>query len=37
MKLAVAIDTYVSHRRATGQKFHSPAVALRAFSRRYGN
>ena len=37
MKLAVAIDTYVLHRQTTGQKFHSPAVALRAFSRRYGN
>ena len=35
MKLAVVVDMYVLHRRATGQKFESPAVALRAFSRRY--
>ena len=37
MKLAAAVDIYVLHRRATGQKFEGPAVALRAFSRRYGN
>ena len=37
MKLAAAVDRYVLHRRATGQKFESPAVALRAFSRRYSN
>jgi len=37
MKLAAAIDAYVLYRRATGQKFESPTVALRAFSRRYGN
>jgi len=36
MNLAAAVDRYVLHRRATGQKFESPAVALRAFSRRYG-
>lgn len=35
MKLAAAIDLYILHRRALGQKFESPAVALRAFSRRY--
>ena len=37
MKLAAAVDIYVLHRRAMGQKFDGPAVALRAFSRRYGN
>ena len=37
MKLAATVDRYVLHRRATGQKFESPAVALRAFSRRYSN
>ena len=36
MKLAVAVEMYVLHRRATGQKFESPSVALRAFCRRYG-
>lgn len=36
MKLAAAVNRYVLHRQATGQKFESPAVALRAFSRRYG-
>jgi integrase/recombinase XerD len=36
MKLAAAVDRYVLHRKATGQKFESPAVALRAFSRRCG-
>jgi len=36
MKLAAAVDMYVLHRCATGQKFESPALALRAFSRRYG-
>lgn len=36
MKLAAAVDIYVLHRRAMGQKFESPAVALRAFRRRYG-
>lgn len=36
MKLAAAVDRYVLHKQATGQKFESPAVALRAFSRRYG-
>lgn len=35
MTLAAAIDTYVLHRQAAGEKFESPAVALRAFSRRY--
>jgi integrase/recombinase XerD len=37
MKLVVAIKSYVLHRRAVGQKFESPAVALRAFCRRYGD
>ncbi len=37
MKLAATVERYVLHRRATGQKFESPAVALRAFSRRYSN
>ena len=36
MKLSAAVEMYVLHRRATGQKFESPAVALRAFCRRYG-
>jgi integrase len=36
MRLAAAIDLYVLHRQATGEKFQSPFVALRAFSRRYG-
>lgn len=36
MKLTAAIDLYVLHRQATGEKFQSPFVALRAFSRRYG-
>jgi integrase/recombinase XerD len=36
MKLAAAVEMYVLHRRTMGQKFDSPAVALRAFSRRYG-
>lgn len=36
MKVAAAVETYVLHRQATGQKFESPAVALRAFCRRYG-
>jgi hypothetical protein len=36
MKLMAAIDIYVSHRQATGEKFQSPFVALQAFSRRYG-
>lgn len=37
MKLAAAVDIYVMHRRAMGQKFEGPTFALRAFSRRYGN
>lgn len=37
MKLTAAIDMYVLHRQATGEKFQGPFVALRAFSRRYGN
>jgi len=37
MKLAAAVDIYVMHRRAMGQSFDGPTVALRAFSRRYGN
>lgn len=37
MKLAAAIDRYLLHRQTMGQRFHGPAVALRAFSRRYGN
>lgn len=37
MKLVAAIDRYILHRRTTGQKFESPAVALRAFSRRYSD
>jgi hypothetical protein len=37
MKVAAAVDIYVLHRRAMGQKFDGPTVALRAFSRRYGN
>jgi integrase/recombinase XerD len=36
MKLATAVEMYVLHRRATGQKFESPSVALRTFCRRYG-
>ncbi len=36
MNLMVAVDIYVSHRQATGEKFQSPFVALQAFSRRYG-
>ena len=35
MKLTAAIDMYVLHRQATGEKFQGPFVALRAFSRRY--
>lgn len=35
MKLAAAVERYVLHRRTTGQKFEGPAVALRAFCRRY--
>ena len=35
MKLTTAIDKYVLHRQATGEKFQCPFVALRAFSRRY--
>jgi len=37
MKLVDAVDMYVLRRQTTGQKFQSPAVALRAFSRRYRN
>lgn len=37
MKLAAAVDIYVLHRRAMGQKCEGPAVALRAFSRRHSN
>ncbi len=37
MKLPAAINIYVLHRRAAGEKFQSPAVALRAFSRCYNN
>jgi integrase/recombinase XerD len=37
MKLAAAVNLYVRHRQALGQKFESPAVALRAFSRRYSH
>jgi integrase/recombinase XerD len=37
MKLAAAVDIYVLHRRALGQKCEGPVVALRAFSRRYSN
>lgn len=36
MTLAAAVDRYVLRRRATGQKFEGPAIALRAFCRRYG-
>lgn len=36
MKLAAAVEMYVLQQRTMGQKFESPAVALRAFSRRYG-
>ena len=36
MKLAAAVEMYVLHQRAMGQKFEGPAVALRAFCRRYG-
>lgn len=36
MNLSAAVEMYVWHRRTMGQKFESPAVALRAFSRRYG-
>jgi hypothetical protein len=37
MKLTAAVDTYVLHRRAMGQKCDGPAIALRAFSRRCGS
>jgi len=37
MKLAAAVDAYLLHRRAMGQKLDGPSAALRAFSRRYGN
>ena len=37
MKLSAAVDIYVLRRHAMGQKFEGPAVALRAFSRRYSN
>jgi integrase/recombinase XerD len=37
MKLATAVNVYVLHRRAMGQKCGGPTVALHAFSRRYGN
>jgi len=37
MNLAAAVDVYLMHRRTMGQKFDGPSVALRAFSRRYGN
>jgi site-specific recombinase XerD len=37
MKLAAAVDIYVMYRRPMGKKFDGPTVALRAFSRRYGN
>jgi site-specific recombinase XerD len=37
MKLAAAIDMYLLRRRAVGERFQSPAVALLAFSRRYRN
>jgi integrase/recombinase XerD len=37
MKVAAAVDIYVLHRQAMGQKFVGPVVALRAFSRRYGD
>jgi integrase len=34
MKLAAAVDIYVLHRQAMGQKWEGPEAALRAFSRR---
>jgi site-specific recombinase XerD len=37
MKLTAAVDTYILHRRAMGQKCDGPAIALRAFSRRCGS
>jgi integrase/recombinase XerD len=37
MKLTAAIDMYVLHRQTAGERFQGPFVALRAFSRRYGN
>jgi len=37
MKFAAAVDIYVLHRQAMGQKFEGPAVALRSFSRHYSN
>jgi len=37
MKLPAAVEMYVLHRQTTGQKFQSPAVALRAFSRRFNH
>ena len=37
MKLSAAVDVYVMHRRARGQKFDGPTAALRAFSRCCGN
>src|SRR5580693_3678731 len=36
MKLVAAAEMYVLHQRAMGKKFEGPAVALRAFCRRYG-
>lgn len=37
MNLEAAVDIYVAHRRAMGQKCEGPAVALRSYCRRYGN
>jgi len=37
MKLAAAVDIYVTHRRAMGQKCEGPATTLRAFSHRYSH
>ena len=36
MRLATAVERYVLHQQTTGKKFGGPAVALRAFCRRYG-
>jgi len=35
MKLAMAVEAYISRRQAMGQKFGGQAMVLRAFCRRY--
>ncbi len=36
MKLIDAVELYISRRQAASERFHSPAVTLRSFSRRCG-